>query len=117
MLLRTFQRFLDACRQLIAILLAQLYRPPRQRVLVAAAAGDEKGSSAGMLLLKGNLREAGVVSAPLVEAERGVVTGVAEDDGEQLAVHVFDGQYRNAVIDRPFEFVTASQNLGNLGFF
>src|SRR5438874_403003 len=41
---------LDRRRQPLALLLAQLHLPARQRVLVAAAAGPEQGQGPGMLL-------------------------------------------------------------------
>ena len=67
--------------ELFAVLLGQLDGATRQWVLVGAAAGPEQGDGPGVRLLQLDLGEAGVVAAPLVEAQRRGMAGVAEDDG------------------------------------
>ena len=62
-----------------------------------------------MAIFQVKLSEAGVVTAPFVEAECCVVAGVAEDDPAQLrAVQRFDLQHRYLVVVRADAFGSSS---------
>ena len=101
--------------QHVAVLLAQLDAPARQRVLVAAAGVDEHRRGARMVLLQLELGEAGIVAAPLGEAERRRMAGVAEEDGRELPVGPRHGQHRHGVIDRPVERLALGQQGRHVG--
>ena len=101
--------------QHVAVLLAQLDPPPRQRVLVAAAGVDEHGRRARVALLQRELGEARVVAAPLGEAERRRVAGVAEEDRREAPVRPRHGHHRHRVIDRPGQRLALGQQGRDVG--
>src|SRR5712692_8835554 len=53
-----------------------------------------------MLLLERLLREAGVVAVDLVVGKHGVVAGISEDDGHELAVGALYRHHRYIMIHR-----------------
>src|SRR5690348_15452249 len=74
------------------------------RVLIGAAQHHEHGGRTRMGLLDGQLSEAGVIATELVElaGERGVVAGVAEQNGAQLAIRRGYLENRHVRIARAF---------------
>ena len=85
-----------------AVLLGHLEGAEGMGVGIARTAGDEQCNGAGVVGLDAVLGVAGEVGVDLhhVGAERGVVAGVAEDDGQRLAAGVLDPQDRHALVGR-----------------
>ena len=83
-----FQGGLDGGRQRAAMLLGIAQLAARIRILIAAAAHQELGRDARMVLLEILLGIAGVVSEPLAKAHRRIVAGIAEHHGAQLSTRV-----------------------------
>src|SRR5262245_7457518 len=85
------------------MLLRLLQLAPRIRVLIAAATRDEKGRRAGVSLLEIALGVAGVIATDLVEvlAEGRVVTGIAEENGAQLAIRAVDAEDGHLMVYGP----------------
>ena len=68
-------------------------------ILVATAALDKKRHRARMGELEGLLRVPGVVAAPLVKAERGIMTSVAKEDGSELTVGPRHAEHWHDVVE------------------
>ena len=79
---------LDGLAQLFAMVLGHLEGAEGMGVGVARAAGDEQRDGTGVVGLDAVLGVAGEIGGDLhhVGAERRVVAGIAEDDGQRLAV-------------------------------
>ena len=106
---------IDALRQFRAVALRQLHVAARQRVLVAAATGDEHRDGALVPLLEFALGEARVVTAHAAEAQDRAVAGVAEHHCAELAVRVRDPEHGYVVVERAFPLAGGAQ-LEDLGF-
>lgn len=92
---------LDRRGQGAAVLLGQLEGAARIRVLVPAAAGEEKRCSAGILILQISLRITRVIPAKLIKRQRGVVAGVAKKYGARLAAGVHGAEHWHIVVHGP----------------
>ena len=95
---------IDFGGQRSAVLLGQLERAARVRVLVGAAQHHKHRGRAGVAFFDAELSEAGVIAAEFVElaGERGVVAGVTEQDGAQLAIGRGYFENRHVGISRAF---------------
>ena len=78
------QNFVDGEREHSAVLFGEFHLAAWQRILIGSAAAEEQRGRAGMPLLQIQLREPGVVTAPLIETEHRVMAGISEDYAAQL---------------------------------
>src|SRR5262245_7126832 len=104
-------RFLDGDGEFLTVLFAQFDLASRKRVGIRAAADPEEGQRARVLLLDLDLGEPRVIAAPLVELHRRVVTRIAEHDGFQIPLRVFDLEHWDGVIDRSFRVAVVDDPL------
>ena len=108
--LRLHQNGIDCRRQPFAIRFGQFNRPPWQRILIRAAAHTEQSDRAGMVLLQVILSKACIIAAPLLKAERRVVTGVRKRDRDQFSIRIAHGQRRHRVIDGTKQQILLTQH-------
>src|SRR5207253_207532 len=96
----TARRGDDCVREFLAMLLREFDLPTWLWVGVGTTAGPEHCFGPRECLLNFDLREAGIIPAPVQVAECRVVARVAEDDRARLAVCTGNDQHRNSVINR-----------------